>query len=155
MRIALTLGFTLVLAQGAWAQGIQQDNGVALPAASAVPAIEPVQPGNPTLPVVTPPASASVKPQALSPADVALYRQIFAAERGGQTSKAKKLLAKVSDPVLKDHADAVGLLSAKRVTIGELVDWLGQHRDLSIADQVYRTRPRKSASTIKRQSWRS
>jgi len=150
MRIALTLGFTLVLAQGALAQGAQQDNGVALPAASAAPAIEPVQPGNPTQPVVTPPASPSVKPQALSPADAALYRQIFAAERGGQTSKAKKLLAKVSDPVLKDYADAVGLLSAKRVTIGELVDWLGQHRDLSIADQVYRLAVAHSTKKVRK-----
>ena len=59
-------------------------------------------------------------------------------------------MAKVSDPVLKDYADAVGLLSAKRVTIGELVDWLGQHRDLSIADQVYRLAVAHSTKKVRK-----
>jgi soluble lytic murein transglycosylase len=150
MRIALTLGFVLILTQAALAQSAQQDNGVALPSISGAPAIAPVQPGNPLQPVLTPPAMPSVKPQILSSADVALYRQIFTAERNGEISKAKKLLGKVSDPVLEGYADAEHLLSAERVTIGELVDWLAKNRDHAVADKVYRLAVAHSTKKVRK-----
>ena len=149
MRIALTLGFTLALTQAALAQGAQA-NSVALPAASAAPAIEPVQPANPLRPVVTLPATPSVKSQVLSPGDVALYREIFTAARNGETFKANKLLAKVSDPILEGYVSAAELLSARHVTIEELVDWLGQHRDLSVADRVYRLAVAHSTKKVRK-----
>src|ERR1700742_768996 len=105
MRIALTLGFTLGLAQAglvqsAWAQSTQ--DSVALPApAGAALFVAPVQPANPLQAVITPPPAQSVRPQVLNASDVALYRQIFTAERNGETTKAKKLLDKVSDPTLE------------------------------------------------------
>ena len=148
MRIALTLGFTLFLAQAALAQSAG-DNGLALPAPTA-PTIEPVQPANPLQPVTAPAPEASVKPQALSPNDVTLYRQVFLAERNGEISKARKLLAKVSDPILEDYAEAARLISAKHVTIGELTDWLAQHRDLAVADRIYRLAVAHSTKKVRR-----
>src|ERR1700744_4418888 len=148
MRIALTLGFTLALTQAAWAQG--PDNSVALPATTGAPAVQPVQPANPLQSVVTPPPALSVKPEILSAGDVALYRQIFTAERNGESSKAKKLLAKVSDTSLEGYAEATGLLSARRVTIGELTDWLSRHRDLSVADRIYRLAVAHSTKKVRK-----
>lgn len=155
MRIALTLGFSLGLAQAAlmapvWAQGPQ--DSVALPAApaGAVSAIAPVQPANPLRPVVTPPPAPSVKPQILGSGDVALYRQIFAAERSGEITKAKKLLDRISDPSLEAYAEAVGLLSARHVTVAELTDWLQRHRDLAIADHVYRLAVSHSSKKVRK-----
>ena len=87
----------------------------------------------------------------MSAGDVALYRQIFAAERNGEIAKAKKLLAKISDPTLEGYAEAVRLLSGKRVvTIGELVAWLGQHRDLAVADKVYRLAVAHSTKKVRK-----
>jgi len=147
MRIALTLGFVLILTQAA--HSAPQDNGVPLPPVAA-PAVTPVQPGNPLQPVLTPPSTPSVKPQILSPADVALYRQIFAAERNGEISKAKKLLGKVSDPVLEGYAQAARLLAAKQVTIGELVEWLAKNRDHAVADKIYRLAVAHSTKKVRR-----
>ncbi len=148
MRIALTLGFTLLVAQAALAQSAG-DNSLALPAATA-PTIEPVQPANPLQSVTAPAPETSVKPQALSPSDVALYRQVFLAERNGEISKAKKLLAKISDPILEDYAEAARLMSAKHVTIGELTDWLAQHRDLAVADRIYRLAVAHSTKKVRK-----
>ncbi len=148
MRIALTLGFTLIFAQAALAQG-GQDNSLVLPPATA-PAVAPVQPANPLQSVLTPPPAISVRPQVLSPGDVSLYRQIFAAERNGGISKANKLLAKASDPILEGYAEAARLQSAKHVTIQELVSWLGQHRELSVADKVYRLAVGHSTKKIRK-----
>ena len=149
MRIALTLGLTLGLAQAALAQGAQ--DSVALPApAGAIPVVAPVQPTNPLQPVLTPPPAPSVRPQVLSAADVALYRQIFKAERNGETTRAMKLLDKVSDPALEGYAEAVGLLSAKRATVSDLVAWLSQHRDLAVADRVYRLAVSRSSKRIRK-----
>ncbi len=150
MRVALTLGFVLILTRSVLAQNATQDDGVALPSAAAAPAIAPVQPGNPLLPVLTPPSTPSIKPQILSPADVALYREAFAAEQKGQISKAKKLLERVSDPVLEGYAQAAGLLSPRRATIGELTDWLGKYRDHSVADRIYRLAVARSTRKVRR-----
>lgn len=150
MRFALALGFVLALSQAALAQSASQDNGVALPPANAVPPLAPVQPGNPLKPVLTPPTMPSVKPQILSPADVALYRQIFSAERSGEITKANKLLAKVSDPVLQGYAEAARLVAAKRATIGELTAWLAKYRDHAVADKVYRLAVGRSTKKVRK-----
>jgi len=150
MRFALALGFVLTLSQAALAQSAPQDTGVALPPISAVPPIAPVQPGNPLRSVVTQPAMPSVKPQILSAADVALYRQIFEAERKGEITKANKLLAKISDPVLQGYAEATRLLSAKRATIGDLTTWLAKYRDHSVADKVYRLAVGRSTKKVRK-----
>ncbi|HEY2837142.1 MAG TPA: lytic transglycosylase domain-containing protein [Rhizomicrobium sp.] len=149
MRIALTLGFTLGLAQAALAQGSQ--DSVALPApAGTAPVVAPVQPTNPLQPVLMPPPAQSVRPQILNASDVTLYRQIFAAERNGETAKAKKLLDKVSDPTLEGYADAERLLSGKRATVSELVAWLSQHRDLAVADKIYRLAVSRSSKKVRK-----
>jgi len=150
MRFALALGFVLTLSQAALAQSAPQDTGVALPPAGAVPPIAPVQPGNPLRSVVTQPAMPSVKPQILSASDVALYRQVFDAERKGEITKANKLLGKISDPVLQGYAEAARLLSAKRVTIGELTAWLAKYRDHSVADKVYRLAVGRSTKKVRK-----
>jgi hypothetical protein len=65
----------------------------------AEPAVPLTQPRAPA------PASAlPAAPQVLSPGDVALYKQIMAAERAGQSSKAKALLGRVSDTSLTGYA---------------------------------------------------
>ena len=155
MRIALTLGFILGLAQAslmqsaAWAQGAQ--DSVALPApAGTAPVVAPVQPTNPLQPVLTPPPAQSVRPQVLSAGDVALYRQIFATERNGETTKAKKLLAKISDPALEGYAEAIRLISSKRVAVSDLITWLSQHRDLAVADQIYRLAVSRSSKKVRK-----
>ena len=79
-------------------------------------------------------------PQVLSPGDVALYRQIMAAERAGESAKANTLLAKVSDTSLTGYAEAQHFLSAspKKLSAKPLVEWLEQYRDLAVADRIYR-----------------
>ena len=81
---------------------------------------------------------------------MALYKQIMAAQRKGETARAKSLLAKVSDPVLKGYAEAQPLLSAKRVTVAPLVDWLEQYRELAVADRIYRLAVAHSTKKIRR-----
>ncbi len=96
----------------------------------------------------SPPAPAA--PQILSAEDVALYKQIMAAERKGQQARAKTLFAKVSDTSLLGYAEAARLLSAKRVKIGDLVDWLKDNRELAIADRVYRLAVAHSTRKVRR-----
>ena len=111
-------------------------------AALAEPAV-PLAPDN-----TAPPAA----PQILSADDVALYRQIMAAERKGDAARAKSLLAKVSDTSLAGYAEAQRFLSAspKHGTIEPLVEWLRQYRDLAIADRVYRLAVAHSTKKIRR-----
>ncbi len=89
-------------------------------------------------------------PQVLSPEDVALYKQIMAAERKGQQTRAKILSAKLSDTSLLGYAEALGLLSAKRVRVAALVDWLKDNRELAIADRVYRLAVAHSTRRVRR-----
>lgn len=121
MRIALALGFVLLLAQTGWAQS-QQSSAPAAPA----------------------------RPRILNAADVALYREAFAAEREGKISKAKKLLDKVSDPILQGYAEAAHLIAAKHVDIGPLKAWLADHRDHAVADKIYRLAVARSARKVRR-----
>jgi len=94
----------------------------------------------------------SAAPQVLSPADVALYKQIMAAERAGQTSRAKALLAQVSDTSLTGYAEAQYFLAAspRSVTVKPMVEWLEQYRDLAVADRIYRMAVARSTRTVRR-----
>jgi soluble lytic murein transglycosylase len=106
-------------------------------AAVAQPAVSPNLPAATLAPAATATVAA---PQILSPDDVALYKEIMAAERDGQYAKAKTLFAKVSDTSLAGYVEAQHFVSAspKSLTAQELVDWLTQYRDLAVADRIYR-----------------
>ena len=146
MRIVLALGFTALLGGAAMAQ-----DPVAVPAAPrGAPAVQPVQPANPQLPVAAPAPAISVQPKVLSTADAALYRQIFTAERAGQSARVKTLLEKVGDPVLEGYAAAARLQNVKKPKIAELIAWLQHYRDLAIADRIYRLAVANSTKTVRR-----
>ena len=95
----------------------------------------------PAVPLTPPaPVSAPATPVILSLDDVALYKEIMAAERDGKTTRAKSLIAKLSDTSLVGYAQAQGFLSAspRNVTAEPLVEWLTQYRDLPVAERIYR-----------------
>jgi soluble lytic murein transglycosylase-like protein len=94
----------------------------------------------------------SVAPQVLSPADVALYKDVFAAEEAGQFTRAKTLFARVNDTTLAGYVQANEMLSPKsgRVTPEELVAWLKTYRDLPVADKIYRLAVQRATRTVKR-----
>jgi len=115
MRIALALGFTLML------------GGTAMADASA-------------------PIGASI----LSAHDAAIYRQAFAAAHDGERTRALAIAGNASDPALRGYVEATALLSARRVGIHQLVDWLKQYRDLSVADRIYRLAVAHSTRRIRR-----
>src|SRR3569833_3154569 len=111
----------------------------------------------PAVPLTQPPVTASAPampaaPQVLSSGDVALYRQIMAAERSGQTAKAKALLAQVSDTSLTGYAEAQYFLSVspKKLSAKPLVEWLEQYRDLAVADRIYRLAVSYSTKKVRR-----
>jgi soluble lytic murein transglycosylase len=147
LRIALAFGLTALLGSTALAQ-----TSVSVPAAPAIalPAIQPVQPANPLAPVIAAPAAKAVSPAILSAADVAIYRQAFAAARSGQMSRAHTLMARASDPSLQGYVEATALLEAKRPTREVLVAWLSQYRDLSVADRIYRLAVARSTTRVRR-----
>jgi soluble lytic murein transglycosylase-like protein len=130
-RIALAIGFL---------------TGACGTAMAEMPAVmpSPVQAG--------PAQSGPVPPRVLSPEDVSLYRELMAAERAGQYSKAKTIFARISDPLLLSHAQALHFLSAspRSVEIGDLKDWLAQNRDMAIADRVYRLAVAHSTKRVRR-----
>ena len=102
---------------------------------------------------MAPPSPAlSTAPQVLSASDVALYKQIMSAERAGQTTKAKALIAQLSDPSLTGYAEAQYFLSASpaKVTAKPMVEWLEQYRDLAVADRIYRMTVARSTKTVRR-----
>ena len=76
----------------------------------------------------------------------------MAAERKGDDARASRLSARLSDPSLLAYAEALHFLSApaKRVTIKPLVEWLGQNRELAIADRVYRLAVAHSTKKVRR-----
>jgi hypothetical protein len=126
----------------------------ALPA-SAQPAVPPsaLTPARQSPPAVVAPgaASTSIAPQVLSADDVALYKEIMAAEKDGEYSRAKTLMAKVSDQSLLGYAEAQHFLSASpgSITAEPLVEWLQQYRDLAIADRIYRLAVAHSTKKIR------
>jgi soluble lytic murein transglycosylase-like protein len=99
-----------------------------------------------------PVSSQSALPQLLSAADTATYRDIFTAARAGQAAKVKTLSARLSDNTLQGYVEAELILSAKskRATIGELIAWLRDYRELAIADRVYRLAVSRSTTTVKK-----
>jgi soluble lytic murein transglycosylase len=146
MRIALAITISLGLTGAAWAQTADT-----VPAASVLmPAVQPVQPANPTSPVVIAPAAPSVTPSVLSAADVALYRQAFAAARDGQLARARSLAAKAGDTSLMGYVEAAAILAAKHPTRDALVGWLSQYRELSVADRIYRLAVARSTKKVRR-----
>ncbi|MBN9590499.1 MAG: hypothetical protein BGN85_10725 [Alphaproteobacteria bacterium 64-11] len=103
-------------------------------------------------PPATPAVAGPAAPRVLSPDDVALYRQVMAAERAGQYSRARILFAKIGDPILLGYAEGLHLLSAspRSVRIGDLKDWLNEYRDLAIADRIYRLAVAHSTRKVRR-----
>ncbi|HEX3756623.1 MAG TPA: hypothetical protein VHV26_16255, partial [Rhizomicrobium sp.] len=65
--------------------------------ATAQPAVPETPVPSPSTPAPAAAVAQSVTPHVLSDSDVALYRKIMAAERAGETTRAKVLLAQVSD----------------------------------------------------------
>ena len=144
MRITLALGFTLLLGGGALAQ-----TAMGAPAV-AVPAIRQLPPTDPLSPVIPAAAAAPVTPAVLSAADIAIYRQAFAAARSGQLSRARTLAARADDPELAGYVEAAALLAAKRPTRDILVAWLTRYRDLSVADRIYRLAVARASKKVRR-----
>ncbi|MGH6827622.1 MAG: lytic transglycosylase domain-containing protein [Rhizomicrobium sp.] len=131
MRVALILGFSVVLAAPALARTVLP----AVPAAAQTSS--------------APPAS-SVSPAVLNPSDVTLYRELFSAERQGNLSKIRKLLDEISDPTLEGYAEAQRLIAGRQVTRAELIAWLAKYRDLAVADRIYRLAVDRSTRRIRR-----
>jgi soluble lytic murein transglycosylase-like protein len=151
MRIALALGFTLGFTLALSGTALAQDPVAVPPAPNDAPAVVPVQPANPLLPVAPPPPAApAVQPQALSAADVALYHQLFAAERAGSAARIKSIAAKINDPVLLSYAEAARLQTVRHPKLADLIAWLGHNRDLAIADRIYRVAVANSTKTVRR-----
>jgi soluble lytic murein transglycosylase len=96
--------------------------------------------------------TASVTPAVLSASDVALYKQIFAAERAADFATAKQLTAQLNDTSLLGYAQAEHYLSPKggRTSIDDLIAWLREYRELSIADRVYALAVKRSTKKVKR-----
>lgn len=114
---------------------------------------QPAVPAPTTVADAQPSASAQgPAPQILSAEDVTLYRQVMAAERAGEFSKAKKLFAKVSDTSLEGYAEAQHFLTAppKDLTAAPLVAWLQKYRDLPLAERIYRLAVAHSTTTVRR-----
>jgi soluble lytic murein transglycosylase len=90
--------------------------------------------------------------QVLSAADVDRYRQIFADQRAGRFERATALMGQVSDTSLKGYVQAERYLSprGKRASVGDLVDWLKEYRDLPIADRIYRLAVKRSTKKVRR-----
>jgi soluble lytic murein transglycosylase-like protein len=86
-------------------------------------------------------------PRVLSPADVHLYREIFADEEAGRFVDAKALVANLSDRSLVGYVEAEHFLSpkAKHVTAKQLEAWLEDHDNLPVAARVRELAERKNA----------
>lgn len=86
----------------------------------------------------------------LSPGDVKLYGEIFAAEKSGQSGRADTLARKLSDQSLIGYALQERYLSPRyHSKFSALKSWLEDYGDLTGADQIYKLAlkraPRKSA----------
>ncbi len=96
-------------------------------------------------------AAISVPMEVLSAGDVALYRQVFAAERAGRFDDAKDLYAKISDHVLEGYVLAEHYLSPHgHVPLADLTDWMHQYAELPIADRVYRLAVQRASKKVKK-----
>jgi soluble lytic murein transglycosylase len=117
---------------------------------AAMPAL--AQPAVPVTPPAPAPVSGPAAPQILSADDVALYKEIMAAERDAKYARAKTLIAKLGDTSLVGYAEAQHFVSASpsSVTIEPLVEWLTQYRDLPVADRIYRLAVAHSTKKVRR-----
>lgn len=96
-------------------------------------------------------AAASVPLNILSPADVTLYQQAFAAVRGCRLDEADSLLAKVSDNTLAGYVLGEKYLSTcGRAELSQLTDWLRNYPELGIADRIYRLAVSRASKRIKK-----
>jgi soluble lytic murein transglycosylase len=94
-------------------------------------------------------AASSVPMAVLSAADVALYRQVFDAERDGRFDDARDLYAKVSDKTLEGYVLAEHYLSRhSQASLAELIDWLHAYPELPIADRVYRLAVQRASKRV-------
>jgi len=94
----------------------------------------------------------SVAPQVLSSTDVALYRELLAAARAGQSAKVKSLSARLSDPVLMGYVEAELFLSPKsgRTALTDLTAWLQANRELPVAERIYRLAVSRATTTVQK-----
>jgi soluble lytic murein transglycosylase-like protein len=91
----------------------------------------------------------SVPMAVLSPTDVTLYRQVFAAERAGRFDDAKDLFGRVSDRSLEGYVLAEHYLSPHgHASLAELIDWMHQYGELPIADRVYRLAVQRASKKV-------
>ena len=75
----------------------------------------------------------------LSPADVRIYGEIFAAEKSGQTAKATTLAKNLSDDSLIGYALEERYLGTHyHSKFSELKSWLEDYGDLAGADRIYK-----------------
>ena len=118
--------------------------------AVAKPAVPAARTAPPTIVQLS--QSPSVAPKILSDSDVALYRQIMAAARAGELTRARQMMTQVSDPVLNGYGEAIAYLSLPRanVKVATAVEWLEQYRDTAIADRIYRVAVANSTQTVRR-----
>ena len=85
--------------------------------------------------------------QELSDADVAIYKQIFAAAAAGDKEQVLALSAQVKNRKLMGHVAAKGYLSPKTVaSFDELKAWLKSHQDYPEAARIYALALRKDAT---------
>ena len=75
-----------------------------------------------------------------------------AAERAGETSRARALLQQVNDTALVPYAQAQYFLSAspRKLSVQDIAEWLRDNRDLSVADRVYRLAVAHSTKKVRR-----
>ncbi|MGH6914853.1 MAG: hypothetical protein ACREH3_14245, partial [Geminicoccales bacterium] len=78
-------------------------------------------------------------PAVLTPADAALYREIFALQEKGNWKEADKRIAKLSDRMLLGHVYYQRYMhpTAYRSSYKELSKWMEEYRDHPGAERVY------------------
>ena len=100
-----------------------------------------------------PPRARLPRPRCSAPSDVALYRQIMAAERAGETARANTLLPKVSDTVAAPAMPRRSISSPPRPASFPPSPWWNgwrQYRDLAVADRIYRLAVAHSTKKVRR-----
>ncbi len=97
-------------------------------------------------------ASAITPPQVLSDQDIALYKEIFDAQKRGAWKSADKKIKKVSDPILMGYVKRQRYLHPKsgRTTYSQLRKWMAYYADHPSASEMYqfalKRRPRRASS---------
>ncbi len=88
----------------------------------------------------------------LSPDDVQRYRQIFADERAGRFDDAQQLVAQLNDKSLVGYAQAEHYLSphSGSASVSDLVAWMNEYNDLTIAPRIRDLAVERATKVIKR-----